>query len=147
MINRCFDISTVESTKPPIDKDGKDMISTKNYSMEKQATIAFIVAQILFKIIFEFEGSAIFGEAHSVPTFAVIVVLTIIWGVICVLCLLDLKLGYLLGVVVGILNFFPLVLLAMGIAPFENRPYFNAWITFALIYFSYRTYKSYGTGE
>jgi len=34
------------------------------FSMEAQATIAFIVAQIMFKIIFEFEGSRIFAESH-----------------------------------------------------------------------------------
>ena len=125
-----------------MNKDGKKMILEKSYSMEKQATIAFIVAQILFKIIFEFEGSAIFQETHSIPAFTVIVVLTIIWGIICILCLIDLKVGYILGVVVGILNLFPLVLLAMGIAPFGDRPYFNAWITCSLIYFSYKVYKN-----
>ncbi len=118
------------------------MILDKSYSIEKQATIAFIVTQILFKIIFEFEGSAIFQETHSMPAFTVIVILTIVWGIIGILCLIDLKVGYTLCIIVGILNFFPLVLLAMGIAPFGDRPYFNAWITFALIYFSYKVYKT-----
>jgi len=117
------------------------------FSMEAQAAIAFIIAQILFKIIFEFEGSKIFAETHPMPAFSIIVAFTIAWIVICLLCLTNLKIGYLLAVILGVLNLFPLVLLAFGIAPFQNRPYFNAWITLSLIYFSYQTYKSLKEGE
>ncbi|MBW2038566.1 MAG: hypothetical protein JRI46_03080, partial [Deltaproteobacteria bacterium] len=112
------------------------------FSMEAQAAIAFIVAQILFKIIFEFEGSKIFAETHPMPAFTVIVIFTIAWAVICLLCLANLWIGYLLAVILGVLNLFPLVLLILGIAPFQNRPYFNGWITLSLIYFSYRAYKA-----
>lgn len=112
------------------------------FSMEAQAAIAFIIAQILFKIIFEFEGSKIFAETHPMPVFTIIVAFTIAWIVICLLCLANFRMGYLLAVILGVLNLFPLVLLAFGIAPFQNRPYFNAWITLCLIYFSYQTYKS-----
>ncbi len=112
------------------------------FSMEAQATIAFIVAQILFKIIFEFEGSRIFAQTHPMPAFAIIVVFTIAWAVIGLLCLANWRTGYLLAVILGVLNLFPLVLLLFGIAPFQNRPYFNGWITLSLIYFSYRAYKS-----
>lgn len=113
-------------------------------SMEAKAAIAFIIAQILFKIIFEFEGARIFAETHPMPAFAIIVAFTIAWAVICVLCLANLRIGYLLAVILGVLNLFPLVLLALGIAPFENRPFFNGWITLSLIYFSYRAYKPRG---
>ena len=112
------------------------------FSMEAKATIAFIIAQILFKIIFELEGARIFSETHHMPAFTIIVIFTIAWSAICILCLANLRTGYLLGIIVGVLNLFPLALLALGIAPFENRPYFNAWITICLIYFSYQTYKS-----
>ena len=112
------------------------------FSMEAKAAIAFIIAQILFKIIFEFEGARIFAESHPMPAFTIVVAFTIAWAVICILCLANLRIGYLLAVVLGVLNLFPLVLLIFGIAPFENRPYFNGWITLALIYFSYRAYES-----
>ena len=112
------------------------------FSMEARAAIAFIIAQILFKIIFEFESSRIFAETHPMPAFTIIVIFTIAWAVICLLCLTNLRIGYLLAVILGVLNLFPLVLLVLGIAPFQNRPYFNGWITLSLIYFSYQTYKS-----
>ena len=64
------------------------------FSMEAQAAIAFIIAQILFKIIFEFEGSKIFAETHPMPAFSIIVAFTIAWIVICLLCLANLKIGY-----------------------------------------------------
>lgn len=111
------------------------------FSMEAKAAIAFIIAQILFKIIFEFEGSRIFAESHPMPAFTIIVIFTIAWAVICLLCLANLRMGYLLSVILGVLNLFPLVLLIVGIAPFQNRPYFNGWITLSLIYFSYQAYK------
>lgn len=114
----------------------------KDISMESKAAISFIIAQILFKIIFEFEGSRIFAETHPMPAFTIIVIFTIAWAVICLLCLANLTIGYLLAVILGILNLFPLVLLVLGIAPFQNRPYFNGWITVCLIYFSYQTYRS-----
>ena len=117
---------------------------TDRYSIEAQAAIAFIVAQILFKIIFEFEGSRIFAQTHPMPAFAVIVAFTIAWAVIGLLCLANWRTGYLLAVILGVLNLFPLVLLLFGIAPFQNRPYFNGWITLSLIYFSFQTYKSSG---
>ena len=115
---------------------------SNKFSMEAKAAIAFIIAQILFKIIFEFEGSRIFAESHPMPAFTIIVIFTIAWAVICLLCLANLKIGYLLSVILGVLNLFPLVLLIFGIAPFQNRPYFNGWITLSLIYFSYQAYKS-----
>ncbi len=111
-------------------------------SMEAKAAIAFIVAQILFKIIFEFEGSKMFAQSHPMPAFTIIVAFTIAWAIICLLCLANLKIGYLLAVILGVLNLFPLVLLILGKAPFLYRPYFNGWITLCLIYFSYRTYRS-----
>ena len=114
----------------------------KRFSMEARAAIAFIIAQILFKIIFEFEGSRIFAETHRMPAFIVIVAFTIAWTIICILCLFRLRIGYLLAVILGVLNLFPLVLLIFGIAPFANRPYFNGWITVCLIYFSYQTCRS-----
>ena len=117
------------------------------FSTEAKATIAFIVAQILFKIIFELEGARIFSETHHMPAFTIIVIFTIAWSVICILCLANLRIGYLFAIILGILNLFPLVLLAFGIAPFQNRPYFNAWITVCLIYFSYQTYKSLKEGD
>jgi len=119
----------------------------KNLSMEAKATIAFIIAQSLFKIIFELEGARIFSETHHMPAFTIIVAFTIAWSVICLLCLANLRIGYLLGIIVGILNLFPLFLLAIGIAPFQDRPYFNGWITLCLIYFSYWTYKTLKRGE
>ena len=112
------------------------------FSMEARAAITFIIAQILFKIIFEFEGAKIFSQSHPLPAFTIIVIFTIAWATICLLCLANLRIGYLLAVILGILNLFPLVLLALGIAPFHNRPYFNGWITLSLIYFSYQAYKS-----
>ena len=115
---------------------------SNKFSMEAKAAIAFIIAQILFKIIFEFEGSRIFAESHPMPAFTIIVIFTIAWAVICLLCLANLRIGYLLSVILGVLNLFPLVLLVFGIAPFQNRPYFNGWITLSLIYFSYQAYKS-----
>jgi len=115
---------------------------SSKFSMEAKAAIAFIIAQILFKIIFEFEGSRIFAESHPMPAFTIIVIFTIAWAVICLLCLANLRIGYLLSVILGVLNLFPLVLLLLGIAPFQNRPYFNGWITLSLIYFSYQAYKS-----
>ena len=114
----------------------------RKYSMEARAAIAFIIAQILFKIIFEFEGSRMFAETHRMPAFIIIVVFTIAWAIICVLCLVRLRVGYLLAIILGVLNLFPLALLIFGIAPFANRPYFNGWITLCLIYFSYQTYRS-----
>ena len=63
------------------------MKSTNRFSMEAQATIAFIVAQILFKIIFEFERSRIFAQTHPMPAFAIIVIFTIASAVIGLLCL------------------------------------------------------------
>ena len=114
----------------------------KILSMEAKAAIAFIIAQIFFKIIFEIEGARIFSETYHMPAFTIIVVFTIAWSVICLLCLANLRIGYLLGIIVGILNLFPLFLLAIGIAPFQDRPYFNGWITLCLIYFSYQTYKT-----
>lgn len=110
-------------------------------AIEAKAAIAFIIAQILFKIIFEFGGSKIFAETHPMPAFTIIVIFTIVWAVICLLCLANVKMGYLLAVIFGVLNLFPLVLLILGKAPFPYRPYFNAWITLCLIYFSYRAYK------
>ena len=115
---------------------------SNKFSMEAKAAIAFIIAQILFKIIFEFEGSRIFAESHPMPAFTIIVLFTIAWVVICLLCLANLRIGYLLSVILGVLNLFPLVLLVLGKAPFPYRPYFNGWITLSLIYFSYQTYKS-----
>ena len=115
---------------------------SSKFSMEAKAAIAFIIAQILFKIIFEFEGSRIFAESHPMPAFTIIVIFTIAWAVICLLCLANLKIGYLLSVILGVLNLFPLVLLVLGKAPFPYRPYFNGWITLSLIYFSYQAYKS-----
>lgn len=114
----------------------------KAFSMEAKAAIAFIIAQILFKIIFEFEGSKIFAESHPMPAFTMIVIFTVVWAVICLLCLAKLRIGYLLAVIFGVLNLFPLVLMVLGKAPFPYRPYFNGWITLSLIYFSYQTYKS-----
>ncbi|MCD6569660.1 MAG: hypothetical protein J7L53_03050 [Deltaproteobacteria bacterium] len=114
----------------------------KNLSMEAKAAIAFIIAQILFKIIFEFEGSRVFAESHPMPAFTIIVAFTIAWAIICLLCLANLRIGYMLVVIFGVLNLFPLVLLIMGIAPHPYRPYFNGWITLSLIYFSYQAYKS-----
>jgi len=113
----------------------------KDFSMEAKAAIAFIIAQILFKIIFEFEGSKIFAESHPMPAFTMIVIFTVVWAVICLLCLANLRIGYLLAVILGVLNLFPLVLMVLGKAPFPYRPYFNGWITLSLIYFSYHTYK------
>jgi len=115
---------------------------SSKFSMEAKAAIAFIIAQILFKIIFEFEGSRIFAESHPMPAFTIIVIFTIAWAVVCLLCLANLRIGYLLSVILGVLNLFPLVLLVLGKAPFPYRPYFNGWITLSLIYFSYQTYKS-----
>ena len=115
---------------------------SNKFSMEAKAAIAFIIAQIFFKIIFEFEGAKIFAKSHPMPAFTIIVIFTIAWAVICLLCLANLKIGYLLSVILGVLNLFPLVLLIVGIAPFQNRPYFNGWITLSLIYFSYQAYKS-----
>ncbi len=115
---------------------------SSKFSMEAKAAIAFIIAQILFKVIFEFEGSRIFAESHPMPAFTIIVIFTIAWAVICLLCLANLRIGYLLSVILGVLNLFPLVLLVLGKAPFPYRPYFNGWITLSLIYFSYQTYKS-----
>ena len=115
---------------------------SNKFSMEAKAAIAFIIAQILFKIIFEFEGSRIFAESHPMPAFTIIVIFTIAWAVICLLCLANLRIGYLLSVILGVLNLFPLVLLVLGKAPFPYRPYFNGWITLSLIYFSYQAYKS-----
>ena len=115
---------------------------SNKFSMEAKAAIAFIIAQILFKIIFEFEGSRIFAESHPMPAFTIIVIFTIAWAVVCLLCLANLRIGYLLSVILGVLNLFPLVLLVLGKAPFPYRPYFNGWITLSLIYFSYQTYKS-----
>ena len=115
---------------------------SSKFSMEAKAAIAFIIAQILFKIIFEFEGSRIFAESHPMPAFTIIVIFTIAWAVICLLCLANLRIGYLLSVILGVLNLFPLVLLVLGKAPFPYRPYFNGWITLSLIYFSYQAYKS-----
>jgi len=112
--------------------------------MEAKAAIAFIVAQILFKLIFEFESSRTFAETHPMPAFKIIVIFTIVWAVICLLCLVNLRTGYLLAVIFGVLNLFPLVLLIMGIAPHPYRPYFNGWITLSLIYFSYHAYLSHG---
>ena len=120
---------------------------SSKFSMEAKAAIAFIIAQILFKIIFEFEGSRIFAESHPMPAFTIIVIFTIAWAVICLLCLANLRIGYLLSVILGVLNLFPLVLLLLGIAPFQNRPYFNGWITLSLIYFSYQAYKSRKTSD
>ena len=114
---------------------------SNKFSMEAKAAIAFIIAQILFKIIFEFEGSRIFAESHPMPAFTIIVIFTIAWAVVCLLCLANLKIGYLLSVILGVLNLFPLVLLVLGKAPFPYRPYFNGWITLSLIYFSYQAYK------
>ncbi len=76
------------------------------------------------------------------PAFIIIVAFTIAWAIICILCLFRLRIGYLLAVILGVLNLFPLVLLIFGIAPFADRPYFNGWITVCLIYFSYQTYRS-----
>ncbi|MEA3453993.1 MAG: hypothetical protein U9R12_03565 [Candidatus Caldatribacteriota bacterium] len=115
---------------------------SNKFSMEAKAAIAFIITQILFKIIFEFEGSRIFAETHTMPAFTIIVIFTVAWAVICLLCLANLRIGYLFSVILGVLNLFPLVLLIFGIAPFQNRPYFNGWITLSLIYFSYQAYKS-----
>ena len=115
---------------------------SNKFSMEAKAAIAFIIAQILFKIIFEFEGSRIFAESHPMPAFTIIVIFTIAWAVICLLCLANLRIGYLLSVILGVLNLFPLVLLVLGKAPFPYRPYFNGWITLSLIYFGYQAYKS-----
>jgi len=115
---------------------------SNKFSMEAKAAIAFIITQIFFKIIFEFEGSRIFAESHPMPAFTIIVIFTIAWTITLLLCLANLRIGYLLSVILGVLNLFPLVLLVFGIAPFQNRPYFNAWITLCLIYFSYQTYKS-----
>ena len=115
---------------------------SNKFSMEAKAAIAFIIAQILFKIIFEFKGSRIFAESHPMPAFTIIVIFTIAWAVICLLCLANLRIGYLLSVILGVLNLFPLVLLVLGKAPFPYRPYFNGWITLSLIYFSYQAYKS-----
>ena len=115
---------------------------SNKFSMEAKAAIAFIIAQILFKIIFEFEGSRIFAESHPMPAFTIIVIFTIAWTIILLLCLANLSIGYLFAVILGVLNLFPLVLLVLGKAPFPYRPYFNAWITLCLIYFSYQTYKS-----
>ena len=120
---------------------------SNKFSMEAKAAIAFIIAQILFKIIFEFEGSRIFAESHPMPAFTIIVIFTIAWTITFLLCLANLKIGYLLSVILGVLNLFPLVLLIFGIAPFQNRPYFNAWLTLCLIYFSYQTYKSLKEGD
>ena len=120
---------------------------TQKYSMEAQAVVAFIIAQILFKIIFEFEGSRIFSQSHTMPAFTIILAFTIAWAIILILCVANIKVGYLLGIILGVLNLFPLVLLALGIAPFQNRPYFNGWITLSLIYFSYRTYRSLKSGS
>jgi hypothetical protein len=115
---------------------------SKKFSMEAKAAIAFIIAQIFFKIIFEFEGSRIFAESHPMPAFTIIIIFTIAWAVVCLLCLANLRIGYLLSVILGVLNLFPLVLLVLGKAPFPYRPYFNGWITLSLIYFSYQAYKS-----
>lgn len=119
----------------------------KNLSMEAKAGIAFIITQILFKIIFESEGVRIFAESGSMPAYTIIIVFTIAWIVICLLCLANLKIDYLFAVIFGVLNLFPLVLLVLGIAPFRNRPYFNGWITLCLIYFSYKTYRSLKRGK
>jgi len=118
------------------------MKSTNRFSMEAQATLAFIVAQILFKIIFESEGARIFAVTHRMPAFAIVVILTIIWAVIGLLCLANLRTAYLLAVIFGVLNLYPLVLLVLGRAPFRYRPFFLTWITLSLMYFSYRAYKS-----
>ena len=115
---------------------------SNKFSMEAKAAIAFIIAQILFTILFEFEGSRIFAESHPMPAFTIIAIFTVAWAIICLLCLANLKIGYFLSVILGVLNLFPLVLLIFGIAPFQNRPYFNGWITLSLIYFSYQAYKS-----
>jgi hypothetical protein len=61
--------------------------------------------------------------------FTILMILTIAWDVVGLLCLVNLRIGYLLAVILGVLNLFPLVLLVMGIAPFQDRPYFNGWIT------------------
>lgn len=112
------------------------------FSMEAKAAIAFIIVQILFKVIFEFESSFIFMESTGMPGPIVIIVFAIIWAVLCVLCLFNLKIGYLIAVIFGFMNFFPLILLALGVSPYPYRPYFNAWITFCVIIFNYLAYKS-----
>jgi len=114
----------------------------KNFSMEAKAAIAFIIVQILFKIIFEFESSFIFAEATGMPAPIIIIVFAIIWAVICILCLFNLKISYLIAVIFGFVNLFPLILLALGVSPYPFRPYFNAWITFCVIIFNYLAYKS-----
>ena len=119
----------------------------KNLLMEAKAGIAFIITQILFKIIFESEGARILAESGSMQAYTIIIVFTIAWIVICLLCLANLKIGYLFAVIFGVVNLFPLVLLVLGIAPFRNRPYFNGWITLCLIYFSYKTYRSLKRGK
>jgi hypothetical protein len=117
---------------------------TKNLSIKAQATLALIVAQILFKLIFELEGAAKMAAAgaHEFPFVQVVYFLIALWAIIGVLCLLNIKRGYLFSIIFGIVNFFPLVLLCMGLAPYLYRPFFNGWITLSLIYFSYREYKS-----
>jgi hypothetical protein len=118
-------------------------------SMKAKASIAFIITQILFKIIFEFKGSKLFpaivkakfGFYPPMSPFVVIVIFAIIWGIILLLCIANLKAGYLFAAVFGIFNLFPLVLLLLGIAPYKYNPYFNGWITLCLIYFSFGSYK------
>jgi hypothetical protein len=57
----------------------------KNLPMEAKAGIAFIITQILFKIIFESEGARIFAESGPMPAYTIIIVFTIDWIVICLL--------------------------------------------------------------
>ncbi|MEW6041395.1 MAG: hypothetical protein AB1633_07740 [Elusimicrobiota bacterium] len=112
------------------------------FSTEAQATLALIIAQILYKLIFELEGAAkMVATGHKLPVVQGVYALMGIWIIIGILCLMNKKIGYLSGIVFGIVNLFPLVLLLMGKTPYVDRPFFNAWITLSLIYFSYRAYK------
>jgi len=57
--------------------------------MEARAAITFIIAQTLFKIIFEFQGAKIFSQSHPLPAFTIIVIFTIAWATLCLLCLAN----------------------------------------------------------
>jgi hypothetical protein len=120
----------------------------KRLPMEARTVFALCVMQILFKIVFEYEGAqkaAAMGIGAPAHVSLFVIVIGVVWAVFTIWSLFYQKIAYLFIIGFAAINLFPLILVWFGKTPYIGRPFFNGWMTLCLIYFAYQSYKHHKT--
>lgn len=92
----------------------------KKYSLELKAALGFMVLQFLFKITFELEGAR---RVPNLPVIYVVYAFILMLITAIILSILKQKIGYILGVIYGALNFVAaLFMIVSNNLPAGNSP-------------------------